>query len=266
MSVKHITSWSNPAIKKFAELKDKKGREEHGLFCVEGKRALETFLTAGKTCKQLIFTQDAYDDFSADLRDKAPVMIVTEPVIKKISAAVTPSGFAGVFELPEKAYESGRDELRELRSGIVLYEIHDPGNMGTLIRTAVAFDAACVVIGGCDPWSPKVIQASAGTLAYARIVRTDWDRLLHEVRNETSGEMRGKKLRVYALSASAHKKIEETDLSTALVVVGNEAHGLPESVERQCDDRVAISMPGPAESLNAAVAGAIALYVRSIKK
>ena len=249
-NTKHITSCANPEIKKFAELKDKKGRETHGLFCVEGKRALETFLSAGWQCVQLIFTQDAYENFDLALRKNAPIMLVTESVVKKISTAVSPSGFMGIFELPEKS------PLCDLQSGLVLYEIGDPGNMGTLIRSSVAFGAVCVVIGGCDVWSPKVIQASAGIIAYAHIIETNWQDLMSAKRN----------LRTYALVASAGKKLEGVDLRDGLLVVGNEAHGIPESVARQCDDCVAIAMSGPAESLNAAVAGSIALYARHARK
>ena len=174
------------------------------------------------------------------------VSIASIYVMKKMSSATTPSGFLGVFHIPKE--KAGR----ALKPGIVLFNISDPGNMGTLIRTTVALNAACVIVEGCDPWSPKVVQASAGMLASAYLIELSWA----EVKARKHGLM------LCALVVTGGQSPDTCDMNNVLWVLGNEAHGLPEAIVEHCDQRITIPMPGPAESLNAAIAGSIALYLR----
>jgi TrmH family RNA methyltransferase len=244
MSVKQITSFENPLIKRVVDLHDKKGRSINRQCIVEGLRANTTFVQAGMSLSHLFVTERTMTEVSS-LCPQDKLVLVSEAVMKKISLNTTPSGIVGVFYLPDNRTP------HELSAGLVLVQIQDPGNMGTLIRTAVALDRkSIVIVEGVDPWSPKVIQASAGTVALAKIFLWSWQELL----------IHKGALSLCALVVAGGKAPTELALNKSLLVVGNEAHGLPEALQQKCDTFLTLPMPGGAESLNAAVAGAIALY------
>lgn len=244
--MKLITSLSNPDVKKVVELKDKKGRDQHQQFIAEGLRTIQTCLESPCECVQLMVTQRAYEQLPEEIITKVPLAVVSFDVMKKISFSTMPSGFLGIFAMPKSR------ALAHLKPGIVLHNITDPGNMGTLIRTAVALNACCVIIDGCDQWNPKVVQASAGLIAHALIIESSWERLL----------MHKKDLQVCAMVVEGGSTPQEVALNNSLLVVGSEAHGLPDEIIQACDTRMTLPMDGPAESLNAAVAGSIALYLQ----
>jgi RNA methyltransferase, TrmH family len=124
--------------------------------------------------------------------------------------------------------------------------------MGTLIRSCAAMNYKTVVcIKGTDPWSPKVVQASAGTIGMVNIFQVTWDELIQNKQN----------LNLCALVVSGGNKPQDIDLSNTLLVVGSEAHGIPDEWLGQCEQKLTLPMPGKTESLNAAVAGSIALYL-----
>lgn len=242
--MKKITSSSNQLIKELAKLHTAKERKKQGLFTVEGLRAVQTFIEAGHSPEYLFVTEEQY---SSVISFSSPdqLTLVTEPVIKKLSSATTPSGILAIFKIKQP-------EITKLEPGLVLAQISDPGNMGTLIRTAVALNKkTIIVVEGVDPWSPKVIQASAGTIAYAKIFELSWQELV-----KTKGS-----LELCALVVSGGKKPQELNIADHLLVVGNEAHGIPEDWLSDCSQSLTLPMPGGTESLNAAVAGSTALYL-----
>lgn len=248
--MKNIISTTNPVVKLLASLHTKDGRQEHGLCLAEGERTIETFLQS-RLVLEMLYVIDAYAQWAQDRLVDEKITLVSEQVMKKISTATTPSGIIGVFKIPQ-------NPQKNLQRGIVLANIQDPGNMGTLIRTAVALATpTIVVIEGTDPWSPKVIQSSAGTVAHATLHQLTWEELV-----------RAKKvaqLNLVALVISNGNPLETTVHENSLLVVGNEARGLPTLWQEQCDAHATLPMPGNTESLNAAVAGSIALYVMAGK-
>jgi TrmH family RNA methyltransferase len=244
--MKLITSLSNPYVKKVVELKEKKGREQHKQFVAEGLRTIQTCLESSCECEQLMVSQKAYEQLPENIIKKFPITVVSFDVMKRISSSTMPSGFLGIFAMPKSR------ALAHLRPGIALHNITDPGNMGTLIRTAVALNACCVIVDGCDRFNPKVVQASAGLITHAECIEASWERLL----------MHKKDLKLCALVVEGGSQPREVDLGNSLLVVGSEAHGLPDDVIAACDTRMTLPMAGPAESLNAAVAGSIALYLQ----
>ncbi len=170
---------------------------------------------------------------------------VSDAIMKKMSAATTPSGILGVFPLP------GQPNPQQISAGIVLAGIADPGNMGTLIRTCAAFGKrSIVIIAGCDPYSPKVMQSSAGTLARMTIFQWSWQELLN---------YKGS-LELLCLVPEGGSTPSQITTAESLIVIGSEAHGIRSEWVATCDRKVTIPMPGGTESLNAAIAGAIGLY------
>lgn len=240
--MKVITSVHNEQIKSIAQLHTAKGRLKQQQFLAEGKRILEGFARAGWK-PTMLFTTEIHIATAQALFDQEPV-VVSEAVMKKISTATTPSGIVAVFSFPPKS--------TNLTSGIVLANITDPGNMGTLIRSTAAFGAqSIVVVEGCDPFCPKVIQASAGALAHVQILRWSWQEL---IKNK-------KDLKLCALIVKGGQKPETLAKQNLLLVVGNEAHGLSQDQIADCDLTITLPMADSTESLNAAIAGSLALYL-----
>ena len=242
--MKSITSLQNDEIKEIVKLHDNRGRQKAQWFIAEGFRTINTLKTAKTELVQLYVTESMLAQAQKIASDNY-ITLVSDQVLKKISPSVSPSGLLAIFKIPQAA------SAHLLSHGIVLAQISDPGNMGTLIRTCAAMNVKTVVIvEGADSYSPKVIQASAGTIAHVHIFQWTWHELL---------EHKGK-LKLYALVVQGGKKLETADSKHALLVVGNEAQGLPEQWVADCDNTLTIAMPGHTESLNAAVAGSIALY------
>lgn len=243
--MKTIISRSNEEIKLVSELHNTKGRKEHNLFLAEGLRTCTTLIKGGMKIKQIYTLEEHYEPMKK-LANYDLVTVVPGPVMEKISALTTPSGIVATFEIPAQSAFS------ELKPGLVLAQISDPGNMGTLIRTASALNITNVVIvEGADVWSPKVIQATAGTIAHVKIFSCSWDALVQWKKD----------LQLCALVVKGGKAPHEIDAKNLLLVVGNEATGIAIPWLRNCNSYMTIPMPGKAESLNAAVAGSIASYL-----
>jgi RNA methyltransferase, TrmH family len=243
--MKTITSRANETVKEVCELHDSKGRKAQNQFIAEGIRTCSTLIKNGMKPTQLYVVQDQLAD-AQELIGDFFITVVDKSVMNKLSAATTPSGILGTFVIPPQL------PFAQLEAGLVLAQINDPGNMGTLIRTAAAMNIKnIVVIEGADIWNPKVVQASAGALAYVNILTTSWDSLLKWKKN----------LRLCALVVKGGKTPQHLDTNNMLLIVGNEANGIPKEWLRQVDDFMTIPMPGKIESLNAAVAGSIALYL-----
>lgn len=240
--MKKITSRTNPIIKDICALHAKKGRSEQGNFIAEGVRTIQTILSGSIELVQLYIVEHLPID-TAFPKDR--ITLVSHEVMEKISTTKAPSGYLAVCKIPKKPHA-------KLESGLVLARIADPGNMGTLIRTAAALAAPTVVIvEGADPWSPKVVNATAGTIGLVKIYEYSWHELLQKKSAITLCALVVK-------NGTPANKLKHKD---ALLVVGNEAHGIPSDWINDCDAAITIPMPGETESLNAAVAGSIALYL-----
>ncbi len=241
---KTITSRTNPLIKHVATLQQTKHRNAHQQFIAEGKRACATLVNAGNKPINLFAVEHMLPTAQHMVADKH-ITLVTPHVMEKISTATTPSGLLGVFPIPPTP------AIDTLTAGIVLVHMNNPGNVGTLIRTAAAMNKKSVVlIEGVDPWNTKVVQASAGTIGSITIFQLTWPTLIKHKGAQ----------KLCALVISGGKKPQETDFQNTLLVIGSEAHGIPPQWVDQCEQKLTLAMPGGVESLNAAVAGSIALY------
>lgn len=243
--IKQITSRTHEDVKKVTELHDKKGRSEHHKFIAEGLRTCSTLAKTGTKLVQTYTTQKNLEDVQTFAKNFF-ITIVEDHVMEKMSTATTPSGILSVFEIPKQTTFS------ELTSGLVMANITDPGNAGSLLRTCAALNIKnVVIIDGVDIWSPKVVQASAGCLNQIKIMDTNWQTL----------QKWKKDLKLYALVVKGGKTPAEMNFENSLLIVGNEAHGIPKEWLREVDGYVTIPMPGSIESLNAAVAGSLGLYL-----
>jgi TrmH family RNA methyltransferase len=221
-----ISSASNPTLKLVRKLlAQKRKREELGLFAVEGEDLVEAATSAGIAPVELLVAGET----------------VEPELLAAISTLPHPARVVGVYrsaDLPR--------EPREV--ALALWRVVDPGNVGTLLRTADAFGAAVALSDGCvDPLGPKAVRASAGAIFRVPLLPFD----------ESPGER-------VALVAHGAPPLHELALSGPVTfVLGAERQGLPADLVEQSHKVASIATTGDAESLNVAVAGAIALYERS---
>ena len=240
-----ITSVTHEQVKMVVRLHTTAGRKKEHAFLVEGPVFIESFASHGYRLIALYCTRQAYEKNSISV---GYVHFVTSAVMNKMSQATTPSGFLAIFQKPD------RSDFSQLSSGLVLAQVSDPGNVGTLIRSAAAFGYTSVVmVEGCDPFSYKVIQATAGTLPLVNLFICSWQEL------RDAAKQQGVKL--VALVTNGGKAPENFDSKTSLFVVGNEARGIPQEWQKSCDVECSLSMNRTVESLNAAVAGSLVLLL-----
>lgn len=234
-----VSATDNPLIRSLAALHDAAGRRAAGAFLVEGRRAIDGFLSAGWTPLHLLVR----DGLEAPAGWPA-VVATGERALARASAATTPSGYLAAFAIPPAAPPDAA------AGGLLLAGVADPGNLGTLIRTAAAFAIPQVLCaGGADPYGPKAVQASAGALAAVRVLRGDDPEAL------AGGAP------LCALVPRGGAAPADLPRGPRWLVVGGEADGIPPAWLERCGERLTLPMPGAAvESLNAAVAGAVAMY------
>jgi TrmH family RNA methyltransferase len=221
-----ITSRDNPKLKLVRRLQSRAQRHRLGLFVAEGEDLVEAAVAAGVEPVELLVAGD----------DVAPELLA------EVSTLGHPPRVLGVFraaDLPPFAPRA---------VGLALWHVGDPGNLGTLVRSADAFDAFVALSRGCaDPTGPKALRAAAGASFRVPVGLFD--------------EAPGRRI---ALAAHGGTPLGELDVGEGTTfVLGAEREGLPPEVLETCDEIATIPTPGPAESLNVAAAGAIALYAWS---
>jgi TrmH family RNA methyltransferase len=256
---REISGFSNPLVKRVRGLRDKKHRRREGLFLAEGLRILTEAHEAGALPEMLFHADDLRPhplaQELADATDAAggEVISTSADILSKISGKDNTQTIVGVY----------RDRLTPLSEldranadiWIVAQALRDPGNLGTILRTGDAVGAGgLILVDDCvDPFSVEAVRASMGALFTQKIVQCRWDEFVQWLRSGP-GQLIGTSLR--------------TDMdyqhpgygAPAFLLVGNEARGLPQGYEEQCDMLVKIPMLGKADSLNAAVATAVMAY------
>jgi TrmH family RNA methyltransferase len=237
-----LRSTDNPLVKDLVRLHDGRHRAAAGTFLVEGRRAIDGCLAAGWQPLHLLVREG--EEIPASWPE---CRLMSDKVAAKLTQASTPSGYCAAFPLPMPPM------LDAAAGGLVLCGLSDPGNVGTLLRCAGAFAIRQVVlVGGCDPWGYKVVQATAGTLPLLSIHRWPGDAGPAPLQQGAP---------CCALVVRDGQPPEAFAKRPRWVVVGGEADGLRPEWIAACQERLTLPMPGDAESLNAAVAGAIAAYL-----
>ena len=235
-----------------AKLHRHTGRRRAARFLAEGPNLVEAALRRGLVC-EVFATEAAVDRFGA-LLDSAPVQLITERAAKTLSDTVTPVGLVAVCRLPETSIEDVLAAAPRLIA--VAVEISEPGNAGTLIRTADAMGAGAVILAGhsVDPYNSKCLRASAGSI-FSIPVLGDIEPAAAVAALQRAG------LQVLATTVDGELSLDTAELAAPTAwLFGPEAHGLPADVAAMADHRVHIPMPGNAESLNIASAASICLY------
>ncbi|NLP29433.1 MAG: RNA methyltransferase [Clostridia bacterium] len=246
-----IQSKDNKLIKEIKKLKEKKYRDGHQKFFIEGFRFVEEAFKSRAKVDCLLVSQgqaDKYMSFmeSASLTEK---YIVKDNLFRDICSTETPQGMAAVIRK--------RHQDLDFSQGLFVLtdKVQDPGNMGTIIRTAHAVGAKGVIYssGTVDPYNEKTLRATMGSIFYIPVIEDKNLELISHMSRE------GYKL--VASSLEAKDNFYDVRYSNKLIIaVGNEGNGISEQVENMADIKVRIPMPGGAESLNVSVAASVMLY------
>lgn len=248
-----ITSVKNPRIKEVRLLQARpKARRDAGVFVVEGIRLAEEAVAAGWRSHLCLYTPDLNERGSALLEELraagTQVELVAEHVMKAASDTQSPQGLLLVVE------QQTLQLPQHLQRLLVLDHLQDPGNAGTLLRTAAAagFDAVLLTEGSVDPFSPKVLRAGMGAHFRLPVITLTSDDVVELCRLH--------QITLWTASAQTGESCYETDLRSALaIVIGSEAHGVGAPLQA-ASRKLHIPMPGGGESLNAAVAGAVLMF------
>ena len=245
MMEERITSRKNPLLQQVKKLlTSRKERENAGLFVADGTKLLQE---AVKFCPELE-TVILSDGVQADVPASARVVRVPEDVMESISPMRSPQGALFLCRLPEKT------EFQPKSGTLLLDGIQDPGNLGTILRTADALEIPVVLLEGCaDPYSHKVVRASMGAVFRTPVVQADWEQV------KAACKKAGIPVAVTALSDRA-KDIRGAALENMAVVIGSEGQGVRSEIIQAADAELIIPMNPRCESLNAAVAATIVMW------
>lgn len=249
-----IESKSNPRIKELRKLTERKERRLKGLFLVEGFRMVQEAFKAGMDVKTVVCDKEEEGQLQSYLgsylSSEAVELIMTNPdVIRQLSSTDTPQGVVAVVSYSRKAPES---------KGLIIYldRLQDPGNVGTIIRSAHAGGAGWVILGkgSADPYSDKAMRSSMGSIFHIPVT-VDGDDELEMLISE------GIPLAVTSLEAK--RSIYSSDLTGDMVlVIGNEGNGVRQGLIDMATILLRIPMPGSAESLNASIAASVIIFER----
>ena len=235
-----ITSLDNPKIKKYLKLKAKKYRDEFKLYLVETDNLIKEAINNNCLVDLLVL------DGSINKYD-FNVTYVSKEIIKKLSSLDTTSNFIGVVRMKEMNNNFGNRIL-------ILDDIQDPGNLGTIIRSSVAFNVTDIILSNnsVDLYNDKVIRSSEGMIYKINIVRTDLIKVIKKLKENN--------YLILGTNVRNGVDVKEVNSSRFALIMGNEGKGVKEEILNLCDKNLYIKMNKNCESLNLGVATGILLY------
>lgn len=251
-----ITSKDNEVVKNIRKLKEKKYRDEAGLYVIEGIKMLEEAIEENATIKKIVICEECIEAGSIDQKllytiAKYDCIYVKEKIFSLLTDVVAPQGILAVIAKPSKDTKIMYDQDIIL----ALDGIQDPGNLGTILRTADSVNLKQIIVtkNTADSYNPKVVRSTMGAIFRVNIIETD--NLV-----KTLKEIQKNKFKVVATSLDTNNSIYDIDYNKKVIVIGNEANGVTKEVQDLADNKVKIPMLGKTESLNAAVATGVMLY------
>lgn len=236
----HIESLENKKVKEWTKLQQKKYRDEKNLFIVEGKNLITEAYNSGNLI-ELILEEGKVLPLDVE------TYYVTEDIINKISTLDNPGSVLGVCK-----------KLEEKKLGdriLVLDDISDPGNLGTIIRSACAFNVDTIILSenSVDLYNPKVVRATQGILFNVNIIKKDLSNFIPLLK--TNG------YKIYGTDVDGGVNVKSLkEYGKVCIIIGNEGRGVSDNIKKLCDKQIYINMNQKCESLNVGVAASIILY------
>ena len=235
-----ITSLNNPTIKEISKLKNKKYRDLTNTYLAEGEHLVEEAYKNNLLTK-IILLEDTICNYDIEK------IYITKEVMKKLTELDTPNKIIGIVKK--------NTPLPIGNKILILDNIQDPGNLGTIIRSSVAFDIDTIVLSPntVDIYNPKVIRSTQGMIFYTNIITLELKEFINEIKT--------KNYTIFGTNVRNGKNIKEITLPEKFaLVLGNEGQGVSKEIESLCDDNIYIKMSSKCESLNVSVATSILLY------
>jgi RNA methyltransferase, TrmH family len=257
--LRRITSRQNALLKEIRQAFSRGERTESGLVAVEGLKTIDEAIRCGLKVHAVVFSDSGTaraEHLLPQIPAKAEAVVVDDGIFASLTAANTPQGVAALVELPQATLEEILSASEPLIVAVV--GLQDPGNLGTIIRSAEAFGAAGLVLceGTVSLFNPKVIRASAASAFRLKVTQTKFADL--------AASAHAHNIKLIGTSSHQGSPLPEAHLrGPAAVVIGNEGAGLPRSVLDSLDATVTIPHSTDVESLNAAMAASLILYEAS---
>lgn len=235
-----ITSINNQTIKELDKLKQKKYRDLEQKFLIEGEHLVEEAEKSGVLEKIILLENSEYPS-------KLEKIYVSKNVMKKLSSLDTPPNIIGVCKMLSKK-ELGKKVL-------LLDDIQDPGNLGTIIRSSVAFNVDSIVmsLNTVDLYNPKVIRSTQGMVFKINLIKDDLGQVIEKLKS--------KNIPIYTTNVNGGENIKNINSTDSYgLIMGNEGNGVKDEISTLADKKIYIPMNSKVESLNVSVAASILLY------
>jgi TrmH family RNA methyltransferase len=256
MAIRIVQSKQNARVKELRATLSRPGRHDTGLVALEGIHLVAEALRSGLELETVFVAQGSEKLLEElNLGDSVEVLAMPREILASAVTTETPQPIAALARPPQWEWGQVLGEAGEQPLVVVLSGIQDPGNLGTILRSAEAFGATGAVClpGTVSQWNLKAMRASAGSVFRMPVVVADDD--------ECFGHLRAAGVRSFAAMAHNATPVGGSDLAgSAALIIGSEGSGLAPELATRCDARITIPCPGPVESLNAAVAASILLY------
>lgn len=250
-----ITSKDNETIKHIRKLKEKKYRDEYGEYIVEGIKLINEAIEEKQNVKTIIVcdncNKEALNQNSMYEVAKLDCIYVDEKVFNTITEVKNPQGILAVVEKQnkEKQINFNEDII------VVLDDIQDPGNLGTILRTVDSVGLSQIIVSkkSGDIYNSKVVRSTMGAIFRLNVIES-------ENLNSTIKEIKKRKFNIISTSLNTDKSLYDITLNKSVIVIGNEANGVSKEIQDLSDIKIKIPMLGKTESLNASVATGVVLY------
>ena len=270
-NVSYITSRANPTVAFAASLKEKKYRDKEGLFLIEGFKLFEeaasmrlpithVFIAEGK--KELYLDRALSMLQNANM-ENIGIFVLSDPCFEKISTEKAPQGIIAVvkhLDFFERCIKIYKEDIFSKTRALCLCSVRDPGNLGAIIRSAVAFGTDTLILSNdcAELYNPKTLRAAMGGLFKLRVFTVD------DLPSSIKALLEnGRRVFAAELTEGALSLENVIPLKSDVFVIGNEGHGIPKEISHVCSASVYIPIMPNTESLNAAVAASVLLYEQS---
>ncbi len=251
-----ITSKDNELIKHIRKLKDKKYRDEYNEYVVEGIKIVEEAVKENVKIKQIIICNDTTKTYEIPTHimleiAKYECIYVTDKIFNLITQVTNPQGIMAIIEKNSK--ENEIDYTQDII--LALDDVQDPGNLGTILRTADSIGLNQIVVskGTADAFNSKVVRSTMGAIFRIKIIETQ--DLIRTIK-----EMKKHHFKLMVTSLQTENSIYDINFNKKIIVIGNEANGVSKEIQDMADEKAKIPMLGRTESLNASVAAGIVMY------
>ena len=254
--MQQITSKENKLIKHIIKLKEKKYRKEYNEYIIEGAKIVQEAIQEKVKIKQIIISENAINtdlilNHLKEEQQKINYIKVPSNIFKLISEVEKPQGVLAIIE------KEKQEENIDVNQDIILAldDLQDPGNLGTIIRTADSVGLKQILIskGTTEAYNPKVIRSTMGAIFRVKIIEC-------ENLKETLKKLQKNNFKVMVTDLNTDKSIYDIKLQKNVIIIGNEANGVSKEIKNMADTRAIIPMFGKTESLNASIATGVILY------